>query len=224
MLRNEEHKRLSTDLPPMTDSGQEVLTSESTPLSKLTLEEFLHLREHYTKLTPYVRTLFCFLSLFVFLWDVMLICTVLYFHIMIEKVVASCIAVLLWFVLYRGLYTTAWSPLFCLPGFEGPFKYVTYKSKSDKLSKRESLNRGRQSETKRATRSDDVPKFMGMPLYGLQTKQAASQPADDDLVNGKVIHDAPPTSGSLKTSRSRSASRTGLPRGSSRSSLNLKYL
>jgi len=208
----------------MQDSGQEFQASESTPLSKLTLEEFLHLRENYTKLTPYVRTLFCFLSVFVFLWDFMLICTVLYFHIMIEKVVASCIAVLLWFVLYRGLYTTSWSPLFSLPGFEGPFKYVTYKSKNDKLSKKESLNRGRQGETKRTARSDDVPKFMGMPIYGLTKQQQPPQPADEELVNGKVIHDAPSTLGSLKTSRSRSASRTGLPRGSSRSSLNLKYL
>jgi hypothetical protein len=108
MLRNEEHKRLSTDLPPAPESAHDARPAESTPLSKLTLEEFLHLRNNYTKLTPYVRTLFCFLAVFVFLWDVMLFSTVLYFHIMIEKVVASCIAVLLWFVLYRGLYTTTW--------------------------------------------------------------------------------------------------------------------
>ena len=115
------------------------------------------------------------------------------------------------------------SPLFCLPGFEGPFKYVTYKSKSDKLSKKESLNRGRPTEARKATRYDDVPKFMGMPIYGLtKPLPSQSQPDDEELVNGKVINDAP--AGSFKTSRSRSASRTGLPRGSSKSSLNLKYL
>ena len=148
----------------------------------------------------------------------MLFTTILYFHIMIEKVVASCIAITLWFVLYRGLYTTSWSPLFRLPGFEGPFKYVTYKSKNEKLSTKESLNRGRTTENKKTQKGDDLPKFMGMPLYGLAKQQ--QQPVLDE----EVINDAPTSSGTFKNSRSRSASRTGLPRGSSKSSLNLKYL
>ena len=38
-------------------------------------------------LTPFVRALFCGLAALVLLWDVMLICTALFFHIMIEKVV-----------------------------------------------------------------------------------------------------------------------------------------
>ena len=179
-------------------------------------------RSHYAKYTPYVRALFCSLAIFVCLWDLMLFCTILYFHIMIEKVLASCIAIMLWFVLYRGLYTTTWSSLLCLPGFEGPFKYVTYKSKNEKLSKRESLNRGRTTENKKTPRGDDLPKFMGMPLYGLAKQQ--QQPVAEEEITGKVINDAPTNSGSLKNSRSRSASRTGLPRGSSKSSLNLKYL
>jgi hypothetical protein len=141
---------------------------------------------------------------------------------MIEKVVASCIAIMLWFVLYRGLYTTTWSTLFCLPGFEGPFRYVTYKNRNINLSKKESLNRGRATESKKATRGDDLPKFMGMPLYGLAKQQ--QQSAAEDETNSKVINDAPTSSGTFKNSRSRSASRTGLPRGSSKSSLNLKYL
>ena len=179
-------------------------------------------RSHYAKYTPYVRALFCSLAIFVCLWDLMLFTTILYFHIMIEKVVASCIAIMLWFVLYRGLYTTSWSPLLRLPGFEGPFKYVTYKSNKEKLSKKESLNRGRTTENKKTQRGDDLPKFMGMPLYGLAKQQ--QQPVLDEEVNGKVINDAPTGSGTFKNSRSRSASRTGLPRGSSKSSLNLKYL
>ena len=36
--------------------------------------------------TPFVRLLFCGLAVLVLLWDVMLICTALFFHIMIEKV------------------------------------------------------------------------------------------------------------------------------------------
>ena len=41
MLRNEEHKRMSTDLP---TSPEEVNTKDVTALSKLTLDELLHLR------------------------------------------------------------------------------------------------------------------------------------------------------------------------------------
>jgi hypothetical protein len=145
---------------------------------------------------------------------------------MIEKVVASCIAVLLWFLLYRVIYAQTWTSLLRQPGYEGPFKYVTYKAKTDKLSKKESLNRGRATEIKKGARGDDLPKFMGMPLYGLSKQQQQQQQAtlEDDV---KSLNDVSPVSvgaGNFKTSRSRSASRTGLPRGSSKSSLNLKYL
>jgi membrane associated rhomboid family serine protease len=87
MLRNEEHKRLSTDLPSVGDSArQELPLLESTPLSKLTLEEFVHLRTQYLKLTPYVRTLFCFLAVFVLLWDVMLFRDQFYESVFAEKI------------------------------------------------------------------------------------------------------------------------------------------
>ena len=46
MLRNEEHKRLSTDLSASGDSN------EKTSLSKLKNEEFLHLRANYKSYTP----------------------------------------------------------------------------------------------------------------------------------------------------------------------------
>jgi hypothetical protein len=93
MIRSEEHRRLSTDLSsPM----QQLSDQDSTALSKLNLDEFLHLRKNYKKYTTHVRLLFCMLAGLVLLWDVMLVCTALYFHIMIEKVVASCAAVLTW--------------------------------------------------------------------------------------------------------------------------------
>ena len=46
--------------------------------------------------TPLARALFCGLAALVLLWDAMLVCTALFFHIMIEKVVATCAAVLTW--------------------------------------------------------------------------------------------------------------------------------
>lgn len=162
MIRNEEHRRLNTDMLIRGKDGDSVL-------SKLSLDEFLHLRKHYTTLTPFVRALFCGLAALVLLWDVMLICTALFFHIMIEKVVATCAAVLTWFVLYRGIYVHDWSP--GLPGETGPFKYVTFRP-----ARPPDLPRGRRGATgqcdhhahhqSRWAPKDDVPKFMGMPLYG----------------------------------------------------------
>ena len=92
MLRNEEHKRLSVDL----SSGD-----NATSLSKLKNEQFLHLRSNYKVYTPWVRLVFCLLSVLVTLWDVMLFFTLMYFHITLEKIIAASIAVLTWYLLYR---------------------------------------------------------------------------------------------------------------------------
>ena len=91
-----------------------------TPLGKLKYEEFIHIRKFYPENTPWVRAVFCLLAVIISLWDFMLLCTVLYFHMMIEKVVASGLAVLSWFALYKFFYRQDFSP--GLPG-SGPFKY-----------------------------------------------------------------------------------------------------
>ena len=107
-LRNEEHGRVNPDNE-----------KRETPLGKLKYEEFIHLRKFYPKNTPWVRAVFCLLAAIISLWDFMLLCTVLYFHMMIEKVVASGLAVLSWFALYKFFYRQDFSP--GLPG-SGPFK------------------------------------------------------------------------------------------------------
>ena len=43
------------------------------------------LRTEYPKSTPVVRSLFCLMALLMMFWDLMLLITVLYFHMMIEK-------------------------------------------------------------------------------------------------------------------------------------------
>ena len=89
-IRNEEHKRVSDD------AGR-----SDTPLSKLKNEEFLLVRfeltiklnfinsvlfrTQYPKSTPVVRSLFCLMAVLMMFWDFMLLITVLYFHMMIEK-------------------------------------------------------------------------------------------------------------------------------------------
>ena len=109
MLRNEEHKRLSVNLSAAGDTAP-----DSTSLSKLKNEQFLHLRSNYKTYTPWVRLVFCFLSILATLWDVMLFFTLLYFHITLEKIIAASLAVLTWYLLYRIIYTQSWSP--GLPG------------------------------------------------------------------------------------------------------------
>ena len=42
-------------------------------------------RSEYQAKTPLVRLLFCIMALLMILWDFMLLITVLYFHMMIEK-------------------------------------------------------------------------------------------------------------------------------------------
>ena len=96
MLRNEEHKRLSVDL-----SSGDTSSADATLLSKLKNEQFLHLRSNYKVYTPWVRFVFCLLTMLVTLWDIMLYFTLMHFHITLEKIIGASIAVLTWYFLYR---------------------------------------------------------------------------------------------------------------------------
>ena len=96
MLRNEEHKRLSVDL-----SSGDTSSADATSLSKLKNEQFLHLRSNYKVYTPWVRFVFCLLTMLVTLWDIMLYFTLMHFHITLEKIIGASIAVLTWYFLYR---------------------------------------------------------------------------------------------------------------------------
>lgn len=216
MIRTEEHRRLSTDISAM--------EQEVNVLSKLRLEEFLHLRKNYINYTPHVRFLFCLLSALCLLWDVMLICTALYFHIMIEKVVASCAAVLIWFVLYRVIYIHPWSP--GLPG-EGPFKYINCKVKQQMTKKEASRKFQENHPSNKWSAKDDVPKFMGMPLYAAaQSKREAElqAEAEAEAASGrKASVEANNVVRPLRRGRSRSASSNRLS-ASNKSLLNSKYL
>jgi len=151
-MRMEEHKRIK-------DSKE----LSETPLGKLKNEEFLWLRKHFTTTTPYIRLLFCLMAVFSILWDLMLLTTLLYHHLMIEKVVASGLAVLAWFSLYKFVYKNQFSP--GLPG-EGIFKYVTWTEPNLKKPSRSSTRQP--DKQNKWSAQDDVPKFMGMPLYALK--------------------------------------------------------
>ena len=210
MLRNEEHKRLSVDL----SSGD---TADATSLSKLKNEEFLHLRNNYKVYTPWVRFLFCLLAVMVTLWDWMLFCTVLYFHITLEKMIASALAILTWYLLYRVIYTKSWSP--GLPG-EGMFKYVKEKRFVRRESLRKSVDYGKE---KPWSNKDDVPKFMGMPIYSEKQKIKEDLLTEDEFTKNvrnarKASIDNSASTYNLR-SRSRSTSRNRM-NSASRASLN----
>lgn len=137
--------------------------SVSSPLGGLTETEFIILKSCYERFTPLVRTLFILMTFFSMLWDFMLIFTMLYFHSMVEKLLAGVIAIFIWFVTYRGWYTIP-KVVPDLPG-EGLFKYKGKETVDIPLKKRKSVANPNTSK-------GQLPKFMGMPLYGLRSQDA----------------------------------------------------
>lgn len=93
---------------------------DESPLKPLSEIELDHLKDNYTKLTPYIRSAFVCLTLLSILWDVMLVATIIYFHSMVQKVVGGVIAILTWYVTYKCWFLQPSSP--GLPG-QGCFKY-----------------------------------------------------------------------------------------------------
>lgn len=154
-IRHEEHYRLSNDTAPNTN-----------PLRSLTTEQFKLLQVSYTKYTPYIRGLFITITVFQILWDIMLICTILYYHIMIEKFLGGSIAILTWFFTYRVWFN---SPFLVpkLPG-EGVFRYTKTKQVSQPTARR---------RTGSIVNGNQVPTFMGRPLYTTldQTEDTATR-------------------------------------------------
>lgn len=154
-IRLEEHYRTSND------------TSISTnPLRSLTHEQFKLLQISYDKYTPYIRGLFIIITIFQVLWDVMLICTILYYHIMIEKFLGGAIAILTWFFTYRIWFN---SPFLIpkLPG-EGIFKYIR--------TSRPVLQPTARRRTGSIVNGTQVPTFMGRPIYAMdQTEEISAR-------------------------------------------------
>lgn len=147
-LRLENHHRSSRDP-----------TQNMNPLRNLSDVEMRELQLNYTKYTPYIRALFISITLLQVLWDVMLVCTMLYYHIMIEKFLGGVLAILTWFFTYRMWY--AHPKIFPhLPG-QGVFKYIKKKSETPSVPRRRtgSIVNGR------------GPLFMGRPIYQQQDAQ-----------------------------------------------------
>ncbi|CAH1367368.1 unnamed protein product [Tenebrio molitor] len=155
-LRLENHHRLTKDP-----------AQNMNPLRHLTDDEMRELQFNYKKYTPYIRGLFVAITIFQIMWDVMLVCTMLYYHVMIEKFLGGVLAILTWFFTYRMWY--AHPKLYPkLPG-QGVFKYIKKKNEAPPPVKRRTgsiVNNGR------------GPVFMGRPIYQqqqeMQTEDAGS--------------------------------------------------
>lgn len=131
------------------------------PLKNITVHELTTLKKSYEQFTPYIRALFISICCLQILWDVMLVSTILYYHIMVEKFVSGIIAILTWFITYRAWYTIPYL-LPNLPG-EGVFRYNKDKSvTAPLLRKRKSTTNGKH--------------FMGMPIYKNQESLETVEP------------------------------------------------
>lgn len=132
------------------------------PLKNLPTDELNILKTSYESFTPYVRALLIAIALLQILWDVMLVSTILYYHIMVEKFISGVIAILTWFVTYRVWYTLP-GLLPNLPG-EGIFKYNKEKVTTTPVyKKRMSSVNGKH--------------FMGMPIN--KGQESGDAPSDE---------------------------------------------
>ncbi|CAL7943690.1 unnamed protein product [Xylocopa violacea] len=138
LIMREEHSRITPNEP------------STGPLRNLSNLDLEFLKKAHKALTPYLRGLFVAMTLQQLLWDTMLISTMLYYHIMIEKFLGGIAAVLTWYVTYQWWYK---SPKNSLPApGDGLFKYNEVKShdNSSIRSRRSTLN--------------GINRFMGMPI------------------------------------------------------------
>lgn len=166
-IRNELHNRSSAEI------------SGTNPLRTLNAEQMRSLQFLYKRLTPIIRTLFIGMAALQLLWDIMLVGTMLYYHRMIEKVISGIIAILTWYFTYRFWYPTpgllpeapgngSFSYQREMPAF--PFKRPTHLStaagatSAGASTSRTNLN-GKAAATTGVPRDQQIPTFMGMPLF-----------------------------------------------------------
>lgn len=120
-LRNEEYNRLTQE------------KTSTNPLHKLSNTQFQLVKQYYEQYTPYIRILFIAIAALQLLWDVMLFCTMMYYHKMVEKVLSGLFALATWFITYRVWYPLN-STLPSAPG-RGLFNYFVLKAPAVPLRK-----------------------------------------------------------------------------------------
>lgn len=173
-LRLEDHNRRTQDASP-----------SSNPLRNLNSDEISMLRQLYQKNTPIIKLLFVAITILQLLWDVMLVCTMLYYHRMVEKVVGGVFAIITWFFTYHAWYPSK----AVLPDAAGKGTFNYQQKAQPSLARRNSLL---VNKAAKPTTSTEVPKFMGRNIY-----QTPSQRSDLNVENsipstGKFDFQPPP--------------------------------
>lgn len=74
--------------------------------SLVSANDIANIKRFYRKLNVNIKIVTAILSLLTILWDVMLICTIIYFHNMPSKLTGVLVALFCWFVSYRCLFKT----------------------------------------------------------------------------------------------------------------------
>lgn len=141
-IRLEEYQRLTKDS-----------SVNSNPLRYLSEEEFGNLQVNYEKYTPYIRGLFIGITCLQVIWDFMLFTTLLYYHVMVEKLLGGVIAIFTWFLTYHVWYNFP-KILPGLPG-EGVFKYMKNQMAKEPFP----------AARRRIGSNNQTPTFMGRTIY-----------------------------------------------------------
>lgn len=149
-LRLEDHNRRTQEQSPT-----------SNPLRNLNSDEISTLRFLYQKHTPIIKLLFVAITVLQLLWDVMLVCTMLYYHRMVEKVAGGIIAIITWYFTYRAWYPSK-SVLPDAAG-KGAFNYQQKVVRPTLMARQNSLLTN--SKAAKPSTSSEMPKFMGRPIY-----------------------------------------------------------
>lgn len=159
-LRTEDHNRKAQE------------SSSSNPLRNLNADEITTLKFLYYKYTPIIKLLFVAITVLQLLWDIMLVCTMLYYHRMVEKVAGGIIAILTWYFTYFFWYPSK----SILPdgAGKGTFNYQL-KAIQPSIARRNSLLTNKPAKP---STSSEQPKFMGRPIY-----QTSSQRNDLNVEN-----------------------------------------
>lgn len=175
-LRVEDHNRKTQDTSP-----------SSNPLRNLNNDEISTLKFLYQKYTPAIKILFVGMTVLQLLWDCMLICTMLYYHRMVEKVVSGIIAICTWYITYR-----AWYPAKSLlpdSAGKGSFSYQQKAVQSNgNLARRNSLLMNKP----KASTSTEQPKFMGRNIYTSPSQRNDLNVENTIPATGKYEFQAPP--------------------------------
>jgi hypothetical protein len=135
-------------------------------LKNLEGKELSALKTNYDKYTPLIRLLFVAMTILQILWDIMLVCTMLYYHRMVEKVSAGIIAICTWYFTYRFWYPSKilWPEAVGTCTFKYQQKPAATLNNAS-LARRASLLAAAKPSTSAAKVTTEIPKFMGNPIY-----------------------------------------------------------